>query len=681
MYSLNDSLLKVPGIGEKTFKKLKEQGLTTIKDFLLYLPLRYEDRSHITTINRLEPGEINTVKAQVVKVSQYFKNRKRITNALIKDETGQVKCTWFNNKYIRSTLKKSGWYFFSGKYSHQYKNLTQPKIEEIKSEQIHTGRLVPLYSQTLKIKQGNLRRFLKKIVDGLEAEPDILSKNFDLIDLSQALSQLHFPDDEELVVKARQRLALEELLSLIQTSHQIKQEWQKKQAALQLKKVDNLVPDSLPFELTKDQQLAVQDIIQDLQQNQPMNRLLIGDVGSGKTVVAGIAARQIIQAGESAALIAPTQILAEQHFRTFAELFPDLQTELLTAKTKIKTSSKGSTDKNFINDSNSKPKLIIGTHAVINHLKQINPVLIIYDEQHRFGVTQRTEGINSQNQTQPHILTMTATPIPRSYMLTIFSHLDVSLIKQMPFGPKPLKTWYVPDSKKQAAYDWLVKELKSSKDEHSQINSQLGMVVCPFIDPSDHEAFSDIPAAVEIFQQLQDKYKKQLDIALLHGRQKSKHQEKTIKHLFEQKIDLLVSTTIVEVGVDLPQANIMLIEGADRFGLASLHQLRGRVGRQGQKSYCVLFSSTKSYETNKRLKLFAQETDGLKLAELDLQNRGAGDLFGLQQHGLDQLRFASWNNADLITQAKKIFNQLQTENRGWQPLIKLQAVEKIPAAN
>lgn len=703
MYSLNDSLLKVPGIGEKTLKKFKEQGVATVKDFLLYLPLRYEDRSHITTINRLLPGEINTVKAQVVKVSQYFNNRKRISNAVIKDDTGQLKCIWFNNRYIRSQLKTGSWYFFSGKYSHQYKNLTQPKIEEIKSEQLHTGRLVPLYSQTLKIKQGNLRRFLKKIVDGLKPEPDVLSEKFNLMDLSQALAQLHFPDEEELVVKARKRLALEELLSLMQASYQIKQEWQQKQASVQLQKITSLIPDGLPFELTDDQQQSVQDIIQDLKQNQPMNRLLIGDVGSGKTVVAGIAARQIIQAGQSAALIAPTQILAEQHLQTFAELFPDLKTKLLTAKTKNDNGKRSNKNSSFNSaNSNSTPKLVIGTHAVINHLQEIKPGLIIYDEQHRFGVAQRAEGINPQKETQPHLLTMTATPIPRSYMLTIFSHLDVSLIKQMPFGPKPLKTWYVPDSKKQDAYDWLVEKLKKSQpnnklktakdnqqndqqvdsqqvDSQASKTSQLGMVVCPFIDPSEHEAFSDIPAAAELYDQLQKKYKNQLNIALLHGRQKPKKQEKIIKQLFNQEIDLLVSTTIVEVGVDLPQANIMLIEGADRFGLASLHQLRGRVGRQGQESYCVLFSSTQSHQTNQRLKLFAEETDGLKLAELDLQNRGAGDLFGLQQHGLDQLRFASWNNAELIIQAKNIFNQLEDENIVWEPLIKLQAVEKIAA--
>jgi ATP-dependent DNA helicase RecG len=673
MYALSDSLLAVKGIGRKTFKKLQQHEISTVKDLLLYLPLRYEDRSRISTINNLKQNQINTVKAQLVSIKEYWKNHTRITNAVIQDETGRVRCIWFNNKYLKHSLKLHKTYFFSGEYS-SYRTLTQPTVEEIKQDQLHTGRLVPLYSQTLGLKQGNLRRFLKEIVDNLKISNDLLSNKFKLMSLEKALKQLHFPQQKESVIKARQRLALEELLALIQQSHQIKQAWQQKKAKASLKKMQDLVPDSLPFELTTDQNQAVQEIIQDLEQSIPMNRLLIGDVGSGKTVVAALAARQIIQAGHNAALVAPTKILAGQHDATLHKLLPQLETILLTGNNYAKAANKSAAKK--AQSINSKPKLYIGTHAVINQFSQINPALIIYDEQHRFGVAQRAEGLDPANTAQPHILTMSATPIPRSYMLTIFSHLNVSLIKQMPFGQKPLKTWYVPNSKKADAYDWVIGQLKTSNQ-----NNQLAMVVCPFIDPSDHEAFSQVPAATEIYEKLQQKYGDQLQIALLHGQQKPDQQQKVIKQLFAQKIDLLIATSIVELGVDLPQANIMLIEGADRFGLASLHQLRGRVGRQGQASYCVLFSSSQSAEAKKRLKLFAQETDGLKLAELDLQNRGAGDLFGLEQHGLDELRFASWNNLALIKQAQKIAQQIQKQKLDWQPLFKIKTNDQLLAAN
>jgi ATP-dependent DNA helicase RecG len=673
MYSLSDSIRKVPGIGEKTAAKLQKHEIATIQDFLLFLPLRYEDRSHITTIDNLQQNQINTVKAQLVSIKEYWKNQTRITNAVIQDETGRVRCIWFNNKYLKHSLKPHKTYFFSGEYS-SYRTLTQPTVEEIKQDQVHTGRLVPLYSQTLGLKQGNLRRFLKEVVDNLKISNDLLSHKFKLMSLEKALNQLHFPQQKESVIKARQRLALEELLALIQQSHQIKQAWQQKKAKASLKKIQDLVPDSLPFELTTDQNQAVKEIIQDLKQATPMNRLLIGDVGSGKTVVAALAARQIIQAGHNAALVAPTKILASQHDATLQKLLPQLETVLLTGDDHTKAANKSAAKK--AQSINSKPKLYIGTHAVINQFSQIDPALIIYDEQHRFGVAQRAEGLNPTNTTQPHILTMTATPIPRSYMLTIFSHLNVSLIHQMPFGKKPLKTWYVPNSKKADAYDWVVGQLKNSNQ-----NNQLAMVVCPFIDPSDHEAFSQVPAATEIYEKLQQKYSDQLQIALLHGQQKPDQQQKIIKQLFAQKIDLLVATSIVEVGVDLPQANIMIIEGADRFGLANLHQLRGRVGRQGQASYCVLFSNSQSTEAKKRLKLFAQESDGLKLAELDLQNRGAGDLFGLEQHGLDELRFASWNNLNLIKQAQKIAQQIQKQKLDWQPLFKIKTNNKLLAAN
>lgn len=686
MYFLSSPLLRVKGVGDKTADNLAQQNLHTIQDLLLFLPLNYSDLSQIVTIDQLEPEQSYTVKAEVVSVNSYYKNRKKITKATIADHTGQVQCFWFNSRFIKQQLKIGQTFFFAGQYS-RYRTFTQPKIEAVKAETLHTGRLVPRYSQTLDIKQGKMRLILKEILSNLKIEDDILSQNFNLLDLQKTLTQLHFPDDKELVIEARKRLAVEELLALIKQSYKSKLSWQKleplKKLNLDQISKEEVIPKFLPFKLTNDQIQSINTIVQDLGRSYPMNRLLIGDVGSGKTVVAGIAMHHMIKAGFNCALVAPTQILAEQHWETFKKIFPDLPTKLLTAKTKqTKEEIKKLT----------KPTLFIGTHAVINQLPTINPALVVFDEQHRFGVAQRAQALQSKttkhSKKQPHILTMSATPIPRSYMLTIFSHLEVSLIKEFPFGEKNIKTFVVPKTKKQKAFNWIIKQLKNteknskkksrSKNKSNSTNKSktkqnlkpLAIIVCPFIDPSDNEAFSNVPAATEVFKNITKEKGKELKISLLHGRQKSAEQEKIIQQLFNQEIDLLITTSIVEVGVDLPQANIMMIEGADRFGLASLHQLRGRVGRQSQESYCLLSSSSHSPEITHRLKLFSQKNDGLKLAELDLENRGPGDLFGLKQHGLDNLMFADWHNLELINQAKEIFSQLNNNKLNWQPFLK-----------
>ncbi len=734
MYSLTDSVAKVKGIGPKTKKVMGKKGIKTVGDLLLYLPLRYDDRSQIVNISQLQVGQTFTLKAEVVKTSEYFKNKRRITSAIIQDQSGKTKCIWFNNRYIKRQLKKGDSYFFSGKYT-KFHTLTQPVVEPVRQETIHTGRLVPLYSVSLDIAQGNLRRMLKEVVDNLKLNEDKLAAQFQLMPIPQALKQLHFPQEEEKVIQARKRLALEELLALMEKSNQIKESWESQQsaAALDLKLPKNLtkkgrgetqiIPNTIPFDLTQDQLQAVSEILTDMNSATPMNRLLIGDVGTGKTVVAGIACHHMIQQDEDACLVAPTQILAKQHFATFEKIFPDLPLKLLTADTTSQNK-----DIDF-----SQPHLFIGTHAVINQFEKIKPALIIYDEQHRFGVEQRSEGLvndlseasteneasteknkvqtASHNKLQPHLLTMTATPIPRSFMLTIFSHLEASIIKESPFGPKPIKTWMVPEHKKQDAYEWVADKLQQNKKQKnsqqqnkseekdgkkeqakitqpkeisgSKTSPSLAIVVCPFIDPSDHEAFADISSATEVYDQLRKKFKTaDLNITLLHGQQNSKQKQKIISQLFNQEIDILVTTSIVEVGVDLPQANYMIIENADRFGLASLHQLRGRVGRQGQKSYCLLFSQSKSKQTNHRLKQFAQINNGLKLAELDLKNRGGGDLFGLNQHGFDNLRFASWSNSELIADAREIFSKLKKQDQQPKLLFNFKHdADNLPAAN
>ncbi len=663
-FQLTDSIDKVPGIGPATANRLKKYGVEQLLDLLLLVPLRYEDRSHIRNIDQLEIGQVQTVKATVESIKEHFKitgkRKLRISNARISDQSGSCHCLWFNHRFIKQNLQIGEEYFFAGQFN-QFRTFSQPVVEKVSDQTAHTGRLVPIYSQLANLKQGNLRRWLKTATDHLAVNEDKIAREWELLNITRSIQQLHFPEDTQLIIQARERLAIEELLALMMKSKSIKNAWQKRQAlanlATHLSPLLNqpqlAVPSSVPYTLTDEQLVALDEILHDLAQSHPMNRLLVGDVGTGKTVVAGVACWQIAQAGWHSALIAPTQILANQHLNTINQLFPTLPTQLLTAKTSSRTDS--------IRLQTDQPTLFIGTQSVINKLDQIRPGLIVFDEQHRFGVNQRSLAKDNPSENPPHLLTMSATPIPRSYMLTIFSHLDLSVIKKAPFGKKQVQSWYVPKIKHKQAYEWFASQLESLPQP------RLGIIVCPFIEPTSSPELADIPAASVVFEQLQKQWGSKLNIGLLHGQQKPPVQTQVINQLYDNKLDLLVTTSVVEVGVDLPQANLMIIEGAERFGLASLHQLRGRLGRLGQKAYCLLSSSTRDPIAATRLRLFAKENDGFVLAEQDLANRGPGDLFGLDQHGFLDLRFASWGNADLIKKAQDILEWLQKELPSWQP--------------
>lgn len=662
MYSLNTSLLEVDGIGEKIFDKFSNKGLKTVKDLLLALPLHYIDRSQVGQISDLNQEKEITFVAQVTSTSNFYRRPRSIQSATVKDQTGRIKLMWFNNKFILKKLKKGESFLFSGKLNKKG-SLVHPQVEDLVADSIHTGRIVPVYSSTYGIQIGKIRRILKKILDNLKIDKKVdLNQVFpSLEELKKILTYLHYPETEEQVVKARERLALEELLVLIERSNYIKKEWlnlKEEEKPERLKLINKqLIPISIPFSLTKAQLRSVKEIITDIKKSVPMNRLLIGDVGSGKTVVAGIAAYHLLKQGLSVALLAPTRILASQHRETLQNLFPDLSIYLLTVGSKQDL---------------SKPGLYIGTHGVANRFEKIKPSLVIYDEQHRFGVRHRSKSFSLKKKS--HILTMTATPIPRSLMLTIFSHLELSLIDEMPQGRIPTLTYLTKEEKRHNSYDWFLKLLK--EDSKRQI-----IVVCPFIEPSTHESFSEVSNVIDKYQELITYFKKKIKIAMLHGKMKKKEQENVTENLFSGEIDVLVTTPIVEVGVDLPTASVIVIENAERFGLASLHQLRGRVGRRGQQGYCLLFTKSKVQATRRRLEIFSEERNGMKLAEFDLQNRGAGDIFGMSQSGMDNLKFANWANIELISQARRIYNEINKEK--WQSLLVMGDGyrEHLPLAN
>ena len=654
--ALHSPLREIEGIGEAIQSKLEKAGIITIRDFLLTLPLRYEDRREIVTCDQLANSQTHdkttvTLLVQPTSFSQQWRGRKSIQRAVVQDETGKIKATWFNAPFVGQSLSNKGrWFFLSGTWNQQYSTLQQATIESASSveETVHTARLVPLYTSTTNISSGWMRRLLSKCLKRLEISESlpVVPKGHRL-DLLKSLTQLHFPDSPEEVIAARERIALEELLSLMVRAKKLKQEWVDNTAQHTLNKVatknrlEELLT-TLPFELTKGQQEVLTDILTDLSGKTPMNRLLQGDVGSGKTVIALLAAQLLLAEGQTTCIVAPTRILAQQHFETIQTLFPKMTCELVL----------GGPKKKALHTKNL-PQVYVGTHALINQLEQLAPTLIIFDEQQRFGVAQRNAQVVSPQQkggNQPHILTMTATPIPRSLMLTVFSHLSLSVIAEMPKKRKQTITWYIPESKRQGAYTWLAESIKEP--------NTLALVVCPFIDPSTAESLENVAAAKDMYDKVIEQLPKNTRVALLHGKQKKDEQQSVIDAAFAGKLDVIVSTPIVEVGVDLPQATIMIIEAAERFGLSSLHQLRGRVGRRGQQGYCLVFSSSKDKNAKERLQLFSKTPEGHKIAELDLANRGAGNLFGVEQHGFDQLRFANWADTQLIAQAQKLFSQL-----------------------
>lgn len=654
MYQLQDSVLSIKGVGKNLQNTLEAFNIQQILDFLLFLPLRYEDRSTISTISLIKNPPIEqetkanfvTTKAKVTKWNEYRKGRLLISRATITDETDQINCLWFNNKFLKNKISIGQTYFFSGQIKDS--TLMQATVEKTDGENIHTGRLVPIYSQLADLKQGSIRRLLAetlgKLHQGGEAE--------------QIFHDLHFPNNAEDVVKARERLALEEMIFLMQKSALYKSQHQAKKAIFSFKTTPKYQKHDLPFTLTQAQEKAVEEIMGDLSKKFPMNRLLVGDVGSGKTIVAALPARAMIQAGQNVCLIVPTKILAKQHLANLSLIFKEIEFKLVDSENKLQT------------EKETNGVFYIGTHALLKKLKIIKPSLVIYDEQQRFGVKHRQlEEYLNQSQKQAHLLNMTATPIPRSLMLSIFSHLELSYLDQMPNARKMAHTWVIPEQKRGKALEWLVQELTTTNQENSRRKQAL--IICPFINPSSYQATENVAAVKDvasnlkkelqvIYQKLDLPKKSQLKIDVLHSQLEKKQQSKIIEQVYQQEIQLLISTPMVEVGVDLPNADIIIIESAERFGLSSLHQLRGRVGRQGQESYCLLFNSKKmnnSQANQERLKKFSQEKNGLKLAELDLNNRGAGDLLGYQQSGFANLQFASWTNLEIIEQAKEVISK------------------------
>jgi ATP-dependent DNA helicase RecG len=630
--------------------RLEKLGINILGDFLFHVPFRYDDYSLVSKIEKIQAGETVTVKGVVEKIeNQYTRRSKSLQRATVKDETGSISVLWFNQPFLTRVMKQDDSISLSGKAELNKNKLIfiSPDYEIIFNNQtIHTGRLVPVYPETKGISSKWLRRQIYKILEekNLPKEylPDTLMEENKLMSLNDALQTIHFPKNLNEALKAKQRLAFEELFILQLSTLARKKEWESiaKGQIFKINKFDNNLQkflDKLPFELTNAQKRAVKEIFADLQSEKPMNRLLEGEVGSGKTVVATIAMYLAFLNGFQSVLMAPTEILAEQHYKTITQLLSPFKIKIVL----ITSSHK---------DNGSDFDILIGTHAVIsNKIKFKNLALVVIDEQQRFGVEQRAT-IRSRGK-NPHLLTMTATPIPRTVALTIYGDLDLSLLDEMPIGRKKVKTWLVPPEKRKGAYEWIEKEITKHKSQ--------AFIICPFIEES--ESMTTVKAAAKEFENLKKIFPK-LKLGLLHGKLKSKEKETVLADFKNKKIDILVATPVVEVGIDIPNATIIMIEASERFGLSQLHQLRGRVGRGDKQSYCLLFTDNKNELTLERLKSMETIYIGAELAELDLKLRGAGDLYGTAQHGRNMLKVADFSDLNLIEKTKreanKIFNTI-----------------------
>lgn len=584
---------------------LEKLGIKTERDLLYHLPFRYEDYSLLSKIKNLQEGETVTVRGKVLEIkNQYTRSAFVLQRALIEDDSGILEVLWFNQRFLTRVIHQGDQISLAGKIKKNGKKLLlKSPVYEINS-QIHTGRVVPIYPETAGITSKWLR-----------------TKIFNLLDNSvpEALKKVHFPKSLEEAEEARLQLAFDELFASQLEALKRKKERESKTVGNKFKIVEireklKMFVDNLSFNLTGGQKKVIAEIYKDLAKDVPMNRLLQGDVGSGKTVVAALALLAANLNGYQAVLMAPTEILANQHYETLK--FLKLNVGLATGSKKENLNS----------------KIIVGTHALLN-LKLANLGLVVIDEQHRFGVEQQTKlkekGLN------PHILTMTATPIPRAMALTLYGDLDISLLEEMPVGRLPVKTWAVPENKRAAAYQWI-------RDQKTQT-----FIICPFIEES--ETLFTVKSARKEFENLSKNIFPDLKLGLIHGKLKSQEKDKVLEEFKNKKLDILVATPVVEVGIDIPNATIMVVEGAERFGLAQLHQLRGRVGRSDRQSYCLLFAE-KGLE---RLKSLEKINNGLQLAEIDLRFRGPGERFGQAQHGHWALKIATF--ADF----EKLFPLLQ----------------------
>ena len=653
---LSDSIQYVKGVGPKKKVELNRLGIKTVYDLLTYYPRTYEDQSVLTKIADLKAGCQATVAGVIVNVSDRQGGRRGMTiiTALIGDGSGFLQITWFNQKYLKKQLKPGSRVFVTGKVSYAYGGRGQFAMSQLASFQILgeadeaetlTG-IMPVYGATEKLNQKFFRKIIKELfaseleVEEIIAEP--IKVKYNLLNRFEALKNIHFPENFTELKIARARLAFEELYMIQCGLLLLKKRVQEKKSGVRHLADSNLLKQvltALPFKLTHDQAKTWQEIKHDMESSVPMRRLVQGDVGSGKTVIALLALVKTVENGYQGALMAPTEILASQHYESFQNLLSDFGIRVGFLSGRL---TKKKREEMYALLAEQKIDIVIGTHALIQegvHFAKLG--LVVTDEQHRFGIDQRAE-LEKKGELTPDVLVMTATPIPRTMTLTVYGDLDVSLIQELPPGRQPIRTFVRTPDRRELIYQYVLTQLKAGRQAY---------VVCPLIEMNEE---SDLPSAEEVYDELRFGIFQGVPCGLVHGRMKPAEKEQIMQDFYEDKIKLLVATTVIEVGVNVPNASIMVIEHAERFGLAQLHQLRGRIGRGEYKSYCILVSDMKTENAKERLKIMATTSDGFKLAEADLKMRGPGQFFGTLQHGLPDLKIADvLGDMDILFKARE----------------------------
>ena len=681
MIKLETPLCSIRGIGPKFFERLEKFGIKNIRDLLWHFPFRYEDFSKISKIKDLKINQSATISGVItdIKVHRTWKRRMFIVEALVSDDTGSIKAIWFNQRFLLSILKKSKLINLAGRVVETDKGgicLTHPIYEfpsgDENEETKHTGRLVPIYRETKRLTSKAFRFLIKPLLEDLEKlkeplPPEILKQN-KLPEINNALNNIHFPATLRQAQIAKKRFAFEDLFMLQLANIRLRLQLSQEKAAsfpMDVEFIKSLLS-VLPFELTQSQKISLFEILKDLERPHPMNRLLQGDVGSGKTIVAAIAAMVVAKDDKQNAFMAPTEVLAHQHYATFKKFFSNFNKGiglLTSASAKVfygdNLESEIKKPELVKKIANGEVKIIIGTHALIQkNIKFRDLSFVVVDEQHRFGVKQRAELIDQSPDYLPHFLSMSATPIPRTLTLTVFGDLDLSIISELPKGRKEIITKIVAPANRDKAYAFIRGQVKKGRQV---------FVICPRIEkeePDDEKVLTsrqiswlEIKNVKEEYEKLSKKVFPDLRVSLLHGKMKAKEKAETMEKFKNAEIDILVSTSVIEVGVDVSNATIMMIESADRFGLAQLYQFRGRVGRGEHQSFCFLFTESSARSTFLRLHSLLEAKNGFELAEKDLEIRGPGEFLGgssgWAQTGKPDLAMKAIQNPDLVKASRE----------------------------
>ncbi|MEW6145474.1 MAG: ATP-dependent DNA helicase RecG [Thermodesulfobacteriota bacterium] len=677
----------IKGVGPRIAEILKKKDIGTVADALYYFPRTYEDRRTVKSISQIRPGKRETIMGKIMLAGKVRTRHRSLYQISLSDGTGIVTLVWFqfNEKYLRNAYKKGASVILTGDVSVGYRDALQivhPKPEDIEvmeegedldEDHVHFNRIVPIYSLTEGLKQRRIRRIMKSVVDGYTASlpsvmPADLMRKRGVIDLNAAVSRVHFPMNDEQIVELSDRASVYASPPHKTLSYY---EFFLMELGLALKKRDVAGLDgisfsptgeltgklisALPFRLTPAQERVLAEIERDMRSERPMNRLLQGDVGSGKTVISLLSMLKAVESGYQAVIMAPTEILAEQHLSSVLGYVKGMGLRLVFLKSGLGRGEKNAYYKAI---SSGEAQIAVGTHALLQEKVEFrNLGFVVIDEQHRFGVMQRASLMGKGR--NPDVLVMTATPIPRTLALTVYGDLDVSLLDELPPGRKEIRTkvYYDQKGSRERAYETVRKELEKGRQAY---------VVYPMIEESENPDFKDIKYATRMAEELRNDIFPEFRVGLLHGRMKTEEKEAVMKRFISGHIDILVSTTVIEVGVDVPNATVMVVENAERFGLTQLHQLRGRIGRGGHDSFCILISSfRRSEDAEKRLSIMEETTDGFRIAEADLAIRGPGDFLGTKQSGLPQFRFADLiRDARILTEAREDAFHIVKEDPG-----------------